>query len=214
MAQFVDIREGEQSEHVALAVKAIRDGYIFCAPLEHGYAFFVDAFSHDGVRAMHALRQDPLFVAAQVMVADATVVKGLVREISEETDAIMSTYWPGLLSMNLKPQHGLGWDLGDNKSLDHISIRVPNSDFIRAVLKETGPLAVASASRAGMPVPRSPFMINALESDLAVRFECDELPEGPRSTVIQADDTGIRVLREGAISLDEIRSVAPSSTAQ
>lgn len=213
MGALVDLREGDRASHVALAVKAVRDGYIFAAPLEHGYAFFVDAFSHDGVRAMHALRQDPLFTAAQVMVAEAAIVKGLVRELNDELEKLMAKFWPGLLSMNLRPQQGLGWDLGDNRELDRISIRVPDSDFLREVLKETGPLAVASAVFTGRAPIQSTFMINALDSDLAVTFDAGDLPEGPRSTIIEGDSAGIRVLREGAISLDTLREVAPSITA-
>jgi len=214
VGEHIDIREGDRSAHVAQAVKAIRDGYIFAAPLEHGYAFFVDAFSHDGVRAMHALRQDPLFTAAQVMVADISVVKGLVRELNPEIESVMEKFWPGLLSMNLRPQQGLGWDLGDNRELDRISIRVPDSEFIREILKETGPLAVASAVFNGRPPIQSTFMINALDSDLAVTFDAGDLVEGPRSTIVEADSTGIRLIREGAISLDSLREVAPSITAQ
>ena len=210
MGAHVGIREGERSAHVALAVKAIRDGYIFAGPLEHGYAFFVDAFSHDGVRAMHALRQDPLLTAAQVMVADTSVVKGLVREVSEEVNWLMDRFWPGLLSLNLRPQLGLGWDLGDNRELDRISIRVPDSDFIRDVLRETGPLAVASAVYTGRAPIQSTFMINALDSDLAVTFDAGELAEGPRSTIVEADSSGIRLVREGAITLEVLREVVPS----
>ena len=213
MGVHVDIREGELAHHVSLAVKAIRDGYIFAAPLEHGYAFFVDAFSHDGVRAMHALRQDPLFTAAQVMVTDESVVKGLVREINDEIESLMNSFWPGLLSLNLRPQQGLGWDLGDNRELDRISIRVPDSQFLREVLRETGPLAVASAVFTGRPPIQSTFMINALDSDLAVTFDAGDLPEGPRSTIVEADSSGIRLIREGAISLDALTAVAPSITA-
>ena len=214
MGALVDIREGERSAHVALAVKAIRDGYIFAGPLEHGYAFFVDAFSHDGVRAMHALRQDALFTAAQVMVADSGVVKGLVREVNNEVEALMEKFWPGLLSLNVRPQQGLGWDLGDARELDRISIRVPETEFIRDVLKETGPLAVASAVYTGRAPIQSTFMINALDSDLAVTFDAGDLPEGLRSTIVEADSSGIRLVREGAISLDSLREVAPSITAQ
>lgn len=212
MGEHVDIRSGEESVHVALAVKAIRDGYIFAGPLEHGYAFFVDAFNHDGVRAMHALRQDALFTAAQVMVADISVVEGLVRSLDSDVKALMEKFWPGLLSMNLRPQLGLGWDLGDNRELDQVSIRIPESEFIRAIVRETGPLAVASAVYTGRAPIQSTFMINALDSDIAVTFDAGDLPEGPRSTIIEADESGIRLLREGAFSFEALCEVAPSIT--
>lgn len=114
--------------------------------------------------------------------------------------------------MNIRPQQGLGWDLGDNRELDRFSVRVPDSDFIRDVLRETGPLAVASAVFNGRPPIQSTFMINALDSDLAVTFDAGELPVGSRSTIVEADGDGLRLIREGAITLDELRAVAPSIT--
>jgi len=42
----VDITSGDNSEHLARALKSIRDGYVIVVPLEHGYVYACDAFSH------------------------------------------------------------------------------------------------------------------------------------------------------------------------
>lgn len=47
----VDITSGDTSEHLARALKSIRDGYVIVVPLEHGYVYACDAFSHFAVRA-------------------------------------------------------------------------------------------------------------------------------------------------------------------
>ena len=62
MALEIDIREGDLATHVEQARQLISSGFIIAAPLEHGYAFICDAFSHDAVRAMHVLRGDDLGV--------------------------------------------------------------------------------------------------------------------------------------------------------
>jgi L-threonylcarbamoyladenylate synthase len=131
-----DLLQGDLSEHVATAVTALKDGYVIVAPLEHSYALITDAFMHDGVRAMHVLRGDALGVAAQVAIANRDFIDGIARDISADARLLMQNFWPGLLSLNLKPQAGLNWDLGDGNSLDQISVRVPDSQFILEVLKE------------------------------------------------------------------------------
>jgi hypothetical protein len=60
MAPRVDVKQGEIKNHVAKALKLIRDGYVIVAPAEHGYIYLADAFSHFAVRAMHVLRGDEL----------------------------------------------------------------------------------------------------------------------------------------------------------
>ena len=213
MAKNVDLKKGEIKRHVNKALKAIADGYIIAIPLEHSYAFACDAFSHDAVRAMHVLRGDPLFTAAQVAVGDAKTAQGIAREITPEISALMKKFWPGLLSLNVRPQMGLSWDLGDNNQLDRISVRVPKSKFAKALLMESGPLAIASGSRVGRPVPAELSEIFVLDSDLAFQFSNGKLRKGPASTIVEADQDGVRVLRVGAISLEDIQAIVPAARA-
>ena len=212
MGKEVDLKKGEISRHVNKALKAIADGYIIAIPLEHSYAFACDAFRQDAVRAMHVLRGDSLFTAAQVAVGSAKTAQGVVREVTPEIAALMKKFWPGLLSLNLRPQMGLSWDLGDANQLDRISSRVPKSKFAKTLLAESGPLAIAGGSRVGGFVPKEISDIFVLDSDLAFKFNNGKLRSGPASTVVEADQDGVRVLRVGAISLEEIQAIVPAAT--
>jgi len=202
-----DLSQGELSEHVATAVAALKDGYVIVVPLEHSYALMADAFMHDSVRAMHVLRGDALGVAAQVAIANRDLIDGIARDVSTEARLLMQNFWPGLLSLNLKPQAGLNWDLGDGNTLDQISVRVPDSKFILEVLKKSGPVAIASAALVGSDAISDPADISYLDSDVAAIFTSGVLPKGGASTVI--DLTGIRkrIVREGAISIGEITAL-------
>ena len=212
MAKDVDLKKGELSRHVNKAAKAIADGFIIVIPMEHSYAFACDAFSQDAVRAMHVLRGDPLFTAAQVIVGSTKTVEGVVREITPEIKGLMKKFWPGMVSLNLRPQIGLSWDLGDNNQLDRVSVRIPKAKFAKALVAQTGPLAVASAARKGMPSPKMLSDVMVLDSDVALKFDYGTLRKGPISTVVEADETGVRVLRIGAVSLEEIQAIVPGAT--
>jgi tRNA threonylcarbamoyl adenosine modification protein (Sua5/YciO/YrdC/YwlC family) len=213
MAKSIDLKKGELSRHINKASKAIADGFIIIIPMEHSYAFACDAFNQDAVRAMHVLRGDPLFTAAQVIVGTVKTTDGILREITPEIKALMKNFWPGMVSLNVRPQLGLSWDLGDNNQLDRVSVRIPKAKFAKALVAQTGPLAIASASRKGMPVAKSLADVFVLESDVALKFNNGNLRKGPISTVIEADETGVRVLREGAISLAEIQKIVPGALA-
>jgi L-threonylcarbamoyladenylate synthase len=212
MGKEVDLKKGELTRHVNKALKALSDGYIIAIPLEHSYAFACDAFRQDAVRAMHVLHGDSLFTAAQVVVGSAKTAQGVVREITPDIAALMKSFWPGLLSLNLRPQLGLSWDLGDSNQLDRVSIRVPKSKFAKALLVKSGPLAITSASRVSGFLPKEVSDIFVLDSDLAFQFNYGKLRTGAASTVIEADQEGVRVLRVGAISLEEIQAIVPSAT--
>ena len=212
MAKEIDLKKGEFTRHVNKAAKAIADGFIIAIPMESSYAFACDAFQADAVRAMHVLRGDPLFTAAQVIVGNVKTTEGIIREATPEIKGLIKKFWPGLLSMNLRPQLGLSWDLGDANQLDRVSVRIPRAKFAKALATKTGPLAIASAARRGMPAAQSLSDIFVLDADLALKFDNGKLRKGPISTVLEADETGVRLLREGAISLAEIQKIVPSAT--
>lgn len=206
----VNLLEGDIKDHIALALKGIRDGYIICAPLEHGYVFLADAFSEFAVRAMHVLRGDNLGVKAQVLIHSGETITGLSRYVNDDTRALINEFWPGPLSLNLHPNMGLNWNLGDNNSLDIFNVRAPKAEFISALLKESGPLAVSSAARVGQKPALNTDRIFVLESDLAVMFDAGELPEGPATTIVQSDVDGLTIIREGAISREQLTAVVPA----
>lgn len=209
MINTIDIQSGELDSHVDQALQWIRSGLVIAAPLENGYVYLADAFDHDAVRTMHVLRGDGLGVAAQVLISSAAVVDGITRDVSTNARALMSRFWPGQLSFNLSAQRGLSWDLGDGKRLSQISVRVPSAKFVLALLEKSGPLAVGSAAVVG----QSPILdvrdISAREYDLAGIFDAGVLPAAPVSTVVSDNETGVEVIREGALSVDTLREVLP-----
>jgi tRNA threonylcarbamoyl adenosine modification protein (Sua5/YciO/YrdC/YwlC family) len=202
-----DILQGEISEHVSVAVSALKDGYVIVAPLENSYALVADAFFHDAVRALHVLRGDALGIAAQVVIANKSSIDGIARSISDSARTLMDNFWPGALSLNLKPQLGLSWDLGDANYLDQISVRVPSSSFLLEILKKTGPLAIASAAAVGASPIRDCADLDFSEVEAAAVFTAGVLPEGAPSTVIDFTGAQGRIVREGAIPRSEITAL-------
>lgn len=200
MGALIDLTKGQQSEHLSHALKAIRDGYVIAAPLEHSYVFLADAFNHDAVRTMHAMRKDPLGVAAQVLIGSVNTLNGIARDIHSDALTAIEKFWPGLLTLNLSPQLGLNWDLGDDRRLEKISVRIPSHGFVLELLQQSGPLAAASAGQAGEGPLTDHRKISVREIDLAATYSKGVLSDGPLTTVINVSQDGIEILRESAIS--------------
>jgi tRNA threonylcarbamoyl adenosine modification protein (Sua5/YciO/YrdC/YwlC family) len=198
------------SEHVGIAAKCIRDGFVIIAPHENGYVYLCDAFSEDSVRAMHVLRGDALGVAAQVLIASHLQVEGIARDMTDDARALMKAFWPGALSLTLRPQLGLNWDLGDAGQLDRFSVRMPSHEFLKALITETGPLAVASASMAGHDPMLEISQLNLQGHEVALVIDSGVITPVQRSSQVEIELTATRLLREGAISQSEIQKVIPA----
>jgi len=210
MAETLKLDLKQRDSQILSASNALREGKLLIAPLEHGYVFVADAFNHGAVKKMHIMRGDDRGVAAQVIVGDIKTATGVTNEFGNTTKILCEKFWPGLLTLKIAPAQGLVWDLGDGRSLEEIALRVPSSDFLREVALATGPLAVASASRTGTPPNRKGRLFPALDADYAFFFDAGELPDGPPSTVISVKSDGLTLVRQGAISLEELRTVTPN----
>jgi tRNA A37 threonylcarbamoyladenosine synthetase subunit TsaC/SUA5/YrdC len=122
----------------------------------------------------------------------------------------MKAFWPGAFSLTLRPQRGLNWDLGDAGLLDWVSIRMPSHDFLQALIKETGPLAVASASMAGHQPILEISQLNLQGHEVALIIDSGAITPAKISSHVEIELTESRLVREGAISQSEIQKVIPA----
>ena len=98
--------------------------------------------------------------------------------------------------------------------LDSIGIRMPQNELAREFLQACGtPVVAPSANISGRP---SPTTWQAVYEDLNGRIDCilqgEPTEIGLESTVVDCRSEHPIVLRLGAISLDELRVVVPSTT--
>jgi tRNA A37 threonylcarbamoyladenosine synthetase subunit TsaC/SUA5/YrdC len=85
---------------------------------------------------------------------------------------------------------------------------MPDHPVALAVLERTGPLAVSSANKTGRPAATdADEALEMLGDDVAVVVDAGESPGGEASTIIDVTGSQGRVLRRGALSLEELNAV-------
>lgn len=180
-------------------------------PTEHSYAIAVDAFNVGAVADLNSLRGAQPGTALPVMVGSPRTLSGIARDISPVAEELISSCWPGLLTLIVTPSPGLAWDLGDGGALGQVAVRMPLHPLAIEILRATGPLAVTTASLAGAPTPRE---IDALGQEVSESAEMilnlGTLASGPLSTIIDVTVDPPRLIREGAYTLDELKVIAPN----
>jgi tRNA threonylcarbamoyl adenosine modification protein (Sua5/YciO/YrdC/YwlC family) len=190
---------------------AITAGGIIVVPLEHSYAYACDAFDQSAVARMHELRGAAVGTAAQVLISSVDTLAGVAHFVPDDMKLLAKRFWPGELTLQVAPNIFLTWDLGDAGALGEFAVRVPKSDFILSLLAKTGPLAIASLAGAGQPALRE--IASNLAPEISHVFDAGVLPAGEASTVVRmrviGSDSGLEVLRVGAITLAQLREVLP-----
>jgi tRNA threonylcarbamoyl adenosine modification protein (Sua5/YciO/YrdC/YwlC family) len=205
-----NLDDSKFNEAVDTAVRYIKSGEVIIAAAEHGYVYLADAFDKDAVKAIHILRGDRTNVVAQVFIGDIKVLTGITARLTQEHDNLLKTFWPGLLSVTMKSQLALSWDLGDERRLGKVNVRLPNRKFLNTILLKTGPLAAASVALTGESAVLDLTKVSIYESDIGVIFDEGQLESGQLSTWIDLSENEITVIRVGDISLEQLRSIVPT----
>ena len=205
-----NLDDSKFNEAVDTAVRYLKSGEVIIAAAEHGYVYLADAFDKDAVKAIHILRGDRTNVVAQVFIGDIKVLTGITARLTQEQDNLLKAFWPGLLSVTMKSQLALSWDLGDERRLGKVNVRLPNRKFLNAILLKTGPLAVASVALTGESAILDLKKLSIYESDIGVIFDEGQLASGQLSTWIDISENEITAVRVGDISLAKLRSIVPT----
>lgn len=190
-------------------------------PTDTVYGIAANAFSVQGVRRLLEAKGRDRTMPPPVLIAHTGVLDGLADEISDEARALAAAFWPGGLTLICRAQPSLQWDLGETHGT--VGLRVPDDEIARAVLSETGPLAVSSANRTGMPAATTAEQARGMLGDsVRVYLEAgpraegrDPDPSAPApapvsSTIVDCTGATPVVVRDGQISLTRLREVVPS----
>ena len=85
---------------------------------------------------------------------------------------------------------------------------MPDHDVALEVLERTGPLAVSSANLTGQPAATDADQAEEmLGEEVAVIIDAGSSPGGEASTIVDVTGSQGRILRRGALSLDQLNAV-------
>lgn len=193
---------------VTAAAAAARRGELIVIPTESMYAVAADPFSQRGITALRRVKGRGAALPVPVLVGAVRTVDGLATGIPVQGRALLEAGWPGPLTLVVRAQPTLAWDLGGSSGT--VSLRMPLHPVALDVLAVTGPLAVTGAQRAGSPPPRTCDEAEQhLGDEAAVYLDAGPAPEAEPSTIVDLTGEVPVLLREGAFPVEIIREVCP-----
>jgi tRNA threonylcarbamoyl adenosine modification protein (Sua5/YciO/YrdC/YwlC family) len=226
MASIYDCSvDSELLTGMRLARAAVGRGELVVIPTDTVYGVAADAFNPAAVQrlldAKGRGRQSP----PPVLVPGIPTLAALAERVPDEVDALVKAFWPGGLTIVLPASPSLVWDLGETKGT--VALRMPKDTIALELLSETGPLAVSSANLTGRPAARTAAEAEAMLGD-AISVYLDggeagsayERIEGKDSSSTIVDATALaagagdlRILRQGVVSVEQLREVVGDALA-
>jgi tRNA threonylcarbamoyl adenosine modification protein (Sua5/YciO/YrdC/YwlC family) len=144
-----------------------------------------------------------------VLVGHTRALDGLAQRVDPITKALAEAFWPGALTIIVKSQPTLRWDLGNTNQT--VALRMPLNPVAIELLNIVGPMAVSSANKTGQPAATNvDEAIAQLGEAVTIYLDGGQTPGNVASTIIDVSSGEIKLLRQGAISVEEIRLVVPN----
>ncbi len=205
-APFATESAEDRESAIEAASLAIQRGHLIVLPTDTVYGVAADAFDPAAVSSLLAAKGRGREMPPPVLVSAVSTIDALAVNIPSYARALVEEFWPGPLTLVCHQQASLQWDLGDTRGT--VAVRMPNHDIALEILERTGPLAVSSANRTGMPAATDAEQaMEMLGEEVAVIVDGGASPGGEASTIVDATGPQGRVLRRGALSLETLNKV-------
>jgi L-threonylcarbamoyladenylate synthase len=206
VSELVDARADREAA-VAAAAAALRAGRLVALPTDTVYGVAADAFHQQATRAIFQAKRRDRTAPLPVLVRSPKQLMGLVTTVPEVAERLMAAYWPGPLTMVVRSEPNLAWDLGDNEGT--VAVRMPFDEVTLAIIRAIGPLAATSANLSGNPAATTAHLARAQLGDAVAVY----VDDGPRtdttpSTIVDLTRATPAILRSGPLDDAEVLAVA------
>jgi L-threonylcarbamoyladenylate synthase len=192
---------------IETAVQALRDGELVAFPTETVYGLGANAQNPAAVRKIFEAKGRPESHPVIVHLDSPRFLHRWVRDVPEAATRLAERFWPGPLTMVLRRAPNVHDIVTGGQ--DTIAIRVPQHPMAQQLLTAFGGgIAAPSANRYGRLSPtRAEHVRDELGDTVKVILDGGECQIGLESTIVAFEDGGVRLLRPGAVTANQIRQV-------
>ena len=182
-----------------LAVAVLSSGGVAVLPTDTVYGLAASPMQPNAVHEIFVAKGRPEGMHLPVLAASVAQVGALGVDITPAAAILAEVWWPGPLTL------AFGFVDGSARpswlaSRQEVAVRIPDHDFLRGIIHETGVLLVTSANRHGEPTALTAAdATGSLQADVGLVVDGGTLTNVP-STLVNVRGADPVVEREGAVS--------------
>tara|TARA_B100001142_G_C14303091_1_gene643620 strand:- start:1137 stop:1796 length:660 start_codon:yes stop_codon:yes gene_type:complete len=189
-------------EGIMKTFQIIEEGGIVVFPTDTVYGIGCNPYNVNSVKKIYEIKSRSEIKALPVLAYSLDIVKQ-ITSIDKFTEKIIKKYWPGPLTLILKLT-----DEKLKKSLNlenKIAVRIPDSKCTLKLLEKCGLLVGTSANISGDSSYTNPDDCLKNIKNYDVFLNGGTITSKGESTIIEIQNDGIKIIREGALKMEDIR---------
>lgn len=194
----------DSDENIKFCADLLSRGEVVGIPTETVYGLAGDALNIKAIKKIFIAKGRPQDNPLIVHIANLEMLYDLVKNVPDVALTLAEHFWPGPLTMVLPKKDIIPFETSGG--LDTVGIRMPLHPIARKLIEYSNrPLAAPSGNLSGSPSPTlAKHMFDDMNGRIPAIIDGGSCDVGVESTVISFEDDGIRVLRPGFISVDDL----------
>ncbi|MCU1306742.1 MAG: translation factor [Acidobacteriaceae bacterium] len=198
-----------ESDLINYVADRIKSGQVVGMPTDTFYGLAVDPLNLRAVDRIYEIKSRSRHKALSLIVESVDQIEDLAQPLQGDFYALARRFWPGPLTLIVKASSRLPLKVTANTG--NVAVRVPSAEIPVALVRATGfPITATSANLSGASECTTAESVQAqLGNRIPLIVDGGTSPRVVASTIVDLTDeeNGWRIIREGAISADEIMEV-------
>lgn len=207
------IQDGSLTLSIDLAVKYLKDDLLIGLPTETVYGLAALASRPKAIAKIFKVKARPTNHPLILHIADYRQLEKWAQNMPSYIEVLCEKFWPGPLTVVLQRTKRVCDEITGAR--ETVAIRIPNHQIALALLNRLDDGLVApSANRFGKVSPTSAkHVVDDLGDEVSLVLDGGVCDIGVESTILDCTRSMPQILRSGAITKDELESVAKISIA-
>lgn len=205
MGAIVAVDQNEpQQDVLSEATRVLRGGGVVIMPTDSVYGIGCVAVpSNPAHERIFAIKRRDRSQTLPWLVADSDDLARYGEDVPAWAKRLAAELWPGALTLVVKASKDVPPEY--RAANGTIALRMPDSNLVRTLAREVGPLATTSANTHGREAATSGAGIEArIAEEVDLVLDAGPAPLAIASTIVGCEDGSPIVYREGAIPAERI----------
>jgi L-threonylcarbamoyladenylate synthase len=201
-------------QDLAPAADKLLEGGLIVGPTQSYYALMALADKPESLERVAALKTGRTADHAFLLLIDQSLRShSYAMEVSDQSQALMRKFWPGLLTLLMPGHKGLHQHLlGKSNS---VGLRVEGLESIRKLIRmvDRGVTGTSCNPHRQKPPTTVEAVLNYFPTQIDLILDAGETLGGTPSTIVDMAGPVPWLFRQGAIPFEEIAAVCPNLSA-
>lgn len=200
--KIIKINDKDSMEYAIIEASAVLDGGgIVAYPTDTLYGLGVNANDQGALNKLNDLKKRTGEKSISLMLSGIEMLSDIFTDLSKGEKNLIDEFLPGELTIVLKRPANSDFISGDT-----VGIRIPRNTFCNKLVEHYGkPITTTSVNLAGgNPAGNADEVMNYFSGKIPLLIDGGESPSIEGSTVVQANEDKIKILRQGPIKADDI----------